>query len=362
MHRLNGWVRSGVVAAVVCAGAVAYTEPKGMDFVSGPVVEPVVKTGTAFIGKVTADRVNVRSGASPNHTILRIAGKGETVKVLDRKGEWLKIALPAESKLWISAKFVTIEGAGATVTGENVQVRAKGDLKGEAVCEVSKGTVLTVKEKKGDWVAVVPPEGAGGWIYAKYVKPLDEKDAAEVKGLRAVEEKFYAGEKVYREDVEGRKDIRDVRFNEMIQGYQDVSAKGDPALKEKADARIRELQVWADKLKPFQSIVDQKNDELERIRKEYADAMTRLAKPAPRTFLAEGWVEDLGMVIGRPGTNKLVKGGQTLFILKCGRVKLDNFVGKWVGVNGTIDTSRPGWEPVLDVSEIADLTQKPRKK
>ena len=84
-------------------------------------------------------------------------------------------------------------------------------------------------------------------------------------------------------------------------------------------------------------------------------AMEEANNPPEPVFLAEGWVEDLGMVIGRPGTHKLEKGGQVYFILKSEELKLNDYLGKRVGVNGEIETKHRGWEPVLVVKEIAVL-------
>lgn len=53
---------------------------------------------------VSANRLNVRSGASAQSPVLRQIGRGLSVKVHERSGDWCRIS--ADSEEWVSAKFL----------------------------------------------------------------------------------------------------------------------------------------------------------------------------------------------------------------------------------------------------------------
>ena len=64
---------------------------------------PVITSGH---GTVTKDKVNVRARADKNAEVVAQLAKGDSVEVLDRKGDWLKITLPASAKCYVASKFL----------------------------------------------------------------------------------------------------------------------------------------------------------------------------------------------------------------------------------------------------------------
>lgn len=48
-----------------------------------------------WMGEVTGDRVNVRAGPGTNQKIVAKLDRGQAIRVLGRKGNWLRIQLPA---------------------------------------------------------------------------------------------------------------------------------------------------------------------------------------------------------------------------------------------------------------------------
>lgn len=69
--------------------------------ITGMVVEEVKQTST--IKKVvTANKLNVRSGAGMDYSVVRVIAKGDTVSVQDEKDGWAKIG----NKEYVSSKFI----------------------------------------------------------------------------------------------------------------------------------------------------------------------------------------------------------------------------------------------------------------
>ncbi|HXI85799.1 MAG TPA: SH3 domain-containing protein [Verrucomicrobiae bacterium] len=134
------------------------------------VAAPVSETGR---GTIKGQHSNVRSRPSLSAEVVTQLHKGETVDVLDHKTvtereksvDWLRIALPAAAKCYVSAKHLT--GGAANV--ENLNVRCGPGSNYRDVGKLSKGTKVEVVEKKGEWVQIRPTPECSGWIAAELV-------------------------------------------------------------------------------------------------------------------------------------------------------------------------------------------------
>jgi len=73
----------------------------------------LLENGTA------AKKSNLRAGPGENYGVLGTLNKGDTVQVVDTKGEWTQIQAPANAYAFIAAQYLKQEegGAGATVAG-----------------------------------------------------------------------------------------------------------------------------------------------------------------------------------------------------------------------------------------------------
>jgi uncharacterized protein YgiM (DUF1202 family) len=131
---------------------------------------PAAETGH---GTVKGQRSNVRSRPSLNSEVISQLHKGESVDVLERKTvterekpmDWLRIALPATAKCFVSTKHLT-DGAANV---ENLNVRCGPGSNYRDVGKLSKGTKVEVVEKKGEWAQIRPTPECSGWIAAELV-------------------------------------------------------------------------------------------------------------------------------------------------------------------------------------------------
>jgi len=81
-------------------GWVAVQAPENLNFwVAGEYIEE---------GVVQPNKLNVRSGPSRNYSVVAVVEKGDTVSTRGEFNEWLKIAPPVGSRVWISADYVDV--------------------------------------------------------------------------------------------------------------------------------------------------------------------------------------------------------------------------------------------------------------
>ena len=124
---------------------------------------PVITSGH---GTVSKDKVNVRARADNNSEVVAQLTKGDSIEVLDRKGDWLRIALPATAKCYVSGKFIK-DGAA---TADKINVRCGPGTNYKDVGKLAKGEKVEVVEAKGEWTQIKPTAHCAGWVAAEFVE------------------------------------------------------------------------------------------------------------------------------------------------------------------------------------------------
>jgi uncharacterized protein YgiM (DUF1202 family) len=137
-----------------------------------------------YIAEITGDNVNIRSGPGTNYYQCGKLNTGDKVKVVASKHSWSHIVPPAGSFSWISKQYISIEPKNpriGVVTGEAVRVYAGSDslkpMHSTTVqLELNKGDkVELMNEEIDDYYKIVPPIGAYLWVLTQYTKPLEAK-------------------------------------------------------------------------------------------------------------------------------------------------------------------------------------------
>jgi SH3-like domain-containing protein len=124
---------------------------------------PVITSGH---GTVTKDKVNIRARADKNAEIITQVNKGDAVEVLDRKGDWLHIALPATAKCYVSSKLVK----DGQATADTVNIRCGPGTNFKDIGKLAKGEKVEVVDIKGEWTQIKPTSHCAGWIAAEFVE------------------------------------------------------------------------------------------------------------------------------------------------------------------------------------------------
>ncbi len=114
---------------------------------------------------VSVDRsvVNLRSGASTQHTILFELGKGYPLEVILRKGSWLQVRDFENDKGWIYRPMVGRK-AHLVVKATIANVRSAPSTNSRILGKVEYGELLRTLEHRSKWVRVQREGGAQGWV------------------------------------------------------------------------------------------------------------------------------------------------------------------------------------------------------
>jgi hypothetical protein len=128
-----------------------------------------------FMGETTGS-VFVRSGPSDNYYPTTKLEKGQKVKVVGIKYQWLKIEPPAESFSYVGKAFVDRHGDGKSGRVNNpANVRAGSALnqmKTTIQTKLDPGAEVKILGEEDEYYKIEPPAGAYVYINQQYVRPI----------------------------------------------------------------------------------------------------------------------------------------------------------------------------------------------
>ncbi|KJS65686.1 MAG: hypothetical protein JL50_17670 [Peptococcaceae bacterium BICA1-7] len=140
---------------------------------TGGAVAPASAGGSQIV--VTGELVNIRSGPGTGFNVVSKAAKGSKYSVLDKSGNWYKLAsgwiyepLTRISSPTTQAPANSAAGSStqAVVSGNEANIRSGPGTGFNVVSRAMQGDRLTVVEKSSDWYKVKLPDGNTGWMVA----------------------------------------------------------------------------------------------------------------------------------------------------------------------------------------------------
>ncbi len=320
-------------------------------------------------GKITGGRVNIRAGQSTKYEIVLTADIDTPVTVYEKVGDWVKIAYPASEYCYINSRYISgdipadipEQGLVREVRGNNVNLRARPWPGSTVVGQVNAGESVFITGVRGQWVRIRPPASAKAWVFSKYVSYADgvrETAAPVVKDGQEPMDEFGNKIKMAADEI-----VAQSKDNPIIQ-----------KIKAKAEA---EKNARAARRQAVNNILLSVDDQLQRIDREAARAKEQAYKrseenkkyeaayraevaknyrpgppPGSMGYDATGWVEYIGYLNNRTAGYRLVKGGETIYLLRSVYYDLDDFVGKHVRVSGEILDDTASNSNILDVKKL----------
>lgn len=127
---------------------------------------------------VKSDKVNVRGQAVLTSEVITQLQKGETITVLEeielkkpKKGEparWLKIALPANTPVWVYAPY--IETTNKTVNVSRVNLRSGPGENFSVLGRVERGAPVKEIRVVNNWMEIESPTNAYAFVAAEFLE------------------------------------------------------------------------------------------------------------------------------------------------------------------------------------------------
>ena len=149
---------------------------------SGSTSQPSTSTTKAT---VTADSLNVRSGAGTSYSVITKLSKGTVVDVLESASNgWKKVKTSNGTTGWVSGSYLTTgvveypstdnstsqTSYKATVNTDSLNMRKGAGTSYSVITKLSKGTVVDVLESASNgWKKIKTSNGTIGWVSGSYL-------------------------------------------------------------------------------------------------------------------------------------------------------------------------------------------------
>ena len=112
---------------------------------------------------VRGEKVNLRAAPSTSSEVVWQLGSGYPLKVIDRKGGWLKVVDFENDRGWVSRRL-TSTTPHVIVKSPVANVRSGPGTGHRVLRKASYGDVFRVLEKRKSWVHVRGEDARKGWI------------------------------------------------------------------------------------------------------------------------------------------------------------------------------------------------------
>lgn len=112
---------------------------------------------------VVASVANMRSGPGTEEQTLWQVEQYHPFIIIEKKGNWYKVKDYENDTAWLHNSLLGKIDTVIT-TKDKINVRSKPDSKSSVAFKVDKGVPFKVIERKGNWIKIQHADGDAGWI------------------------------------------------------------------------------------------------------------------------------------------------------------------------------------------------------
>ncbi len=306
----------------------------------------------SFVGICTGNKVNVRAGADINYEVITQINKDNKIVILGKSYKWYKIKIPRGTDCFVHKDYIQSKDNLRMIKGDHINIRSAPDIKHSVLGQLNNNDPIKIKAREGDWYRIAAPKEFCAWVYSDFIKYYSTLAEFELEQERIGQRQdlFEQLEYDYKKQTAGS--VFKADFSKLSKSYQQFlnkypqSPESDIILKRIESLRLKiaekEYKQGSAQLRAKIKAVEE-----EQRRREQAKIL-----PPPT---AVGQIEDLGMIINRPGTHKLITRGQTAYYLRSQKCDLNKHIYYPVRIWGQILTL-PQWnKPVIEVRMVKPL-------
>ena len=128
----------------------------------------LISTASAKMGSVVGEKVQLRAGPGTKYTAKWQYGDGYPLKIITKKGNWLKVSDFENDTGWIFKKYISKTphmivkvNKGKT---RKINIRSGPGTKYKIVGQAYYGVVFETVSQKSGWAQVKHESGLAGWI------------------------------------------------------------------------------------------------------------------------------------------------------------------------------------------------------
>lgn len=365
-----------------------------------PVTPPVTPPTPGAVATTMAKNGNVRFGPSLSARVavtLPIGAPIEILGIAQGRPDWYAVRFPRQGTAWAHKKVLEAQADGKTfkVIEDRAKARDDATLKGNIVCELTKGEIVESKERQiGDWQAIYPASGVA-YVHKSLVTLTEQLPASAPAGDSPIEATWQRAQKLYAEYQTALKQDLNLAATldwRYLSDQLETVANEHPSVRAQLTARrmkeaIAKVVAAVEKVQKDNGIAPVRPPEPE-VSHAAPDATKPAATPAATApkgtetiqqvsaqapqvpvdtaFQAKGWLEE--RAFPQVGCNHVVidkDGNVCAFIkVKAGvELQLSEYFWRLVGVKGVVQEVDPALHnlgrkvPLIEVEDVTLLGQ-----
>ena len=126
--------------------------------------------------RVTGDRVSLRAKPDLNGDLLDRAMRGEEMAYFQKTNGWVAVQAPDSLDFWVAGEYVQ----NGVIEPEILNVRSGPSRNYSVVAVLSKGDAVSLRGEFNDWLKIAPPQGSRVWISEDFVEFIEPPKPAPV--------------------------------------------------------------------------------------------------------------------------------------------------------------------------------------
>ena len=123
------------------------------------------EANTQIHARVNSDRVNLRAKSDLQAETVGQLSAGDILKVLSVEGDWVRVAPPPETDMWVHREFLKDD----VVLVNRLNVRSGAGINYNVIGSYQRNDKVVRRGSFGEWVKVAPPADAAVWVYRNLV-------------------------------------------------------------------------------------------------------------------------------------------------------------------------------------------------
>jgi hypothetical protein len=383
-----------VVATPVAPPSAVTPAPAPTAAAEPPAVLPVTPPTPGSVATTMAKNGNVRFGPSLSARVAVTLPAGAPVEILgiaQGRPDWFAVRFPRQGTAWAHKKVLEAQADGKTfkVIEDRAKARDDATLKGNIVCELTKGEIVESKERQiGDWQAIYPASGVA-YVHKSLVTITEQLPASAPAGEALVEVTWQRAQKLYAEYQAALKQDLNLAATldwRYLSDQLETVANEHPSVRAQLTARrmkeaIAKVVAAVEKVQRDNNITPVRPPEPTEmppvtpkpalIAPKGTEAIQQVSAQAPQVpvdtaFQAKGWLEE--RAFPQVGTNHVIidkDGNVCAFIkVKTGvELQLSEYFWRLVGVKGALLEVDPALHnlgrkiPLIEVEDVTLLGQ-----
>lgn len=131
-------------------------------------IQTPTQTNEVVKVKVTGDRVSLRAKPDISSELLDRAMRGEELVFLGETNEWVAVQAPDSLHFWVSGEYLQ----NGVVVPAKLNIRSGPSQNYSVVHVAKKGDTVALRGEFNEWIKIAPPAGSRVWISKKYTEAI----------------------------------------------------------------------------------------------------------------------------------------------------------------------------------------------